>query len=418
MTSLSSPPTPSDFEGSEIPGGFPSAEAMQCPYPRYAQLRREAPVHQRAGSNEFVVARHEDIFYVSRHPELFSSRHSVFENGRMRAATLDDVGADKPASIVMSDPPQHTAKRKLAFSMFKPGKLRGYEPWVREHVDALIDEFADRGECEFISSFAERLPVMVILTLFGLPLDDLEQAITWGRYEGAGSRFQTEERQLESQRSIQSLGAYLTEVLTSRHDHPRDDEISRWIGEHVEQSGGFDLANVMADGTNLMVGGIFTTTHLLANTMNLLMRNPRALEAVRADHSLLPRTVEETLRREAPVQWSPRLVLQDTEIGGVAVGAGAILLLVWGSANYDEDVFRDADAFDIERDNVKEHMSFGNGTHFCLGAPLARLEARVAFEQLLTRLPNLRLKDTAASVPAMDSPLFRGPARVDLAWDR
>src|SRR5206468_2812717 len=139
--------SPTTFAGSEIAGDFPSAAAMQCPYPRYAQLRREAPVHRRPGTNEYVVSRHADIFHVSRHPELFSSRHSVFEDGRMRAATLADLGPDKPAGIVTSDPPQHTVKRKLAFSMFKPGKLKGYEPWIREHVDALVDGFIDRGEC-------------------------------------------------------------------------------------------------------------------------------------------------------------------------------------------------------------------------------------------------------------------------------
>ena len=184
------------------------------------------------------------------------------------------------------------------------------------------------------------------------------------------------------------------------------------------QTGHFDLPNVVADGTNLMVGGIFTTTHLLANMMNLLLRDPSTLAAVKADHSLLARTIEETLRLEAPVQWSPRLALQDTEVGGVAIPAGSILLLVWGSANHDECVFSDPDAFDLERGNVKDHMAFGNGTHFCLGAPLARLEARVAFQQLLTRLPNLRLKDPEASAPAMDSPLFRGPSRVEVVWDR
>jgi cytochrome P450 len=121
---------------------------------------------------------------------------------------------------------------------------------------------------------------------------------------------------------------------------------------------------------------------------------------------------------EAPVQWSPRLVLQDTELGGVPIPAGAIVLLAWGSASRDECVFTEAEQFDIERANVKDHMSFGNGTHFCLGAPLARLEVRVAFEQLLTRLPNLRLADPGKEPPAMDSPLFRGPSRVDLVWDR
>lgn len=396
---------------------FPSTEAMGCPFPHYERLRSEAPVYKSPGRKEYIVSRHEDVFHVARHPELFSSRHSVFEDGRMRVATIADVGPDKPASIVMSDPPQHTPKRKLAFQMFKPGKLRGYEGMVRGHADELIDAFAERGECEFVNAFANKLPVMVILTLFGLPVSDVDRAIAWGRYEGAGTRFAPKARQEEAQRSIASLGAYLAEELSKRYEHPQDDEISRWVQAHAERDGKLDLANVVPDATNLMVGGIFTTTHMLSSMMLLLLRNPDQLERVRADHELLPRVVEETLRHDSPVQWSPRLVLEDTEIGGVPVEQGAIVICVWGSANYDEDVFADAERFDPERENIKDHMAFGLGTHFCLGAPLARLEGRVAFEQLLTRLPGLRLAAGAEDPPNVDSPLFRGPAEVRIEFD-
>jgi cytochrome P450 len=395
---------------------FPSAEAIACPYPLYKTLRAEAPIYKLPGREEYVVTRHEDVFHATRHPEIFSSRHSVFENGRMRAATLADVGPDQPASIVMSDPPQHTPKRKLAFEMFKPGKLRGYEEMIRRHVDDLIDVFVDRGEVEFVAEFADPLPVLVIMTLFGLPVEDVRRAIAWGRYEGAGTRFAPEQRQQEAQTSILSLGAYLRDALVDRHDNPRDDELTRFVQAHVEHDGELDLANVVPDATNLMVGGIFTTTHLLANMMLLLLRNPEQLRAVQADTSLLVRTVEESLRCDAPVQWSPRLVLADTELGGTPIPAGAIVLLSWASANHDEHNFEDDETFDVARPNVKDHMAFGNGTHFCLGAPLARLEGRIGFEQIFARLPGLRLS-AKNDFARLDSPLFSGPKAVWLEFD-
>jgi cytochrome P450 len=211
------------------------------------------------------------------------------------------------------------------------------------------------------------------------------------------------------------LGRYMRDAIVERHERPRDDELSRFVRDHVAEYGELDLPNIVPDATTLMIGGIFTTTHLLSNMMQLLLQNPAQLKLVHADRSLLGRAVEESLRAEAPVQWSPRLATTDTDLGGVAIPAGAMLILVWASVNHDGEVFDDGERFDVMRSNVKDHLSFGNGIHYCLGAPLARMEARVAFDRLLDRLPGLRLA-AGAAVEYLEAPLFRGPKALHVEF--
>jgi cytochrome P450 len=287
---------------------------------------------------------------------------------------------------------------------------------IRAHVDELIDGFAAKGRCEFVAELADPLPVKVILSLFGLPAEDHDRAYAWGRYEGAGSRFAPPERQESARQSILGLGAYMREAIVDRYEDPRDDELSRFVQAHVEHDGELDLANIVPDATTLMIGGIFTTTHLLSNLMQLLLESPEQLRSVRADHSLLGRATEEALRAEAPVQWSPRLVTTDVEIGGIAVAAGAMLILSWAAANHDGAVFDHGESFDVMRQNVKEHLAFGHGLHYCLGAPLARMEARICFERLFDRLGDIRLAPGFVIEP-LDAPLFRGPKALQIEFD-
>ena len=370
---------------------FPSYEVNADPYDVYASFRAEGPVVRLPGREEYIVSRHEDVLFVTKHPEIFSNRTAVFDDGWQRKATLDDLDPDRPLGIINSDPPRHTVKRRLAFEVFKPGKLRAYEAMVRGHVDALIDRWIDRGQVEFVSEFASLLPAYVIFTIMDFPFGDVERALEWAAYEGSGTRFTPRDHQAAARTSILELIGYVRERVLERVESPGDDELSRFVQAHVEHDGGLDLPNLLSDSMNLMIGGIITTTHLLSNLLLHLLENPDQLELLRADLSLIPKAVEEGLRIDAPVQWSPRLVLSDTEIGGVPIPAGSIVLIVFASGSRDERVFEDPDRFDLARANVREHLSFGNGTHFCLGAPLARLEARIALEQLLTRLENIRL---------------------------
>lgn len=397
---------------------FPSADTTMCPYPYYEALREAAPVH-RLPTGEFVVSRHADILYATRHPEVFSNRHTVSEDGWMRGATLADLErTDYPWAIVSSDSPTHTEKRKLAFEMFKPGRLRAREPMVREYVDELIDDFIDHGECEFVSEFADLLPAKVILTLFGLPLDHLERALAWGRYEGFGTRFASHEAQSGARDGILDLGTFLREHIVERLESPLDDDLSVFVQRHREHYGEVDMPNLIADTANLFIGGIITTTHLLSSMMMLFIRHPDQQELARATHSNLKRAVEESLRFESPVQMGPRLVREDTELGGVAIPKGSIVLLVWGSANRDKCVFSEADTFDLERKNVKDHMAFGGGPHFCMGAPLGRMESEVAFERIFARVTNLRFAEGKNDFANHHAVIFRGPRRLHIEFDR
>jgi cytochrome P450 len=396
---------------------FPSAETMACPYPYYKALHDAAPVN-RLPSGEYVISRHADVFHATRHPEIFSSRHSVFVDGWMRAATLEDLEREGyPWQIVMSDPPEHTLKRRLAFEMFKPGRLRGREPLVREQANHLIDGLVGRSECEFVGEFADLLPASIILTLFGLPLEHVERALEWGRYEGFGTRFASPERQVSARDGMADLREFLRDRILERVDSPGDDDLSLYVQSHVERSGSLDLESVISDAANLFIGGIITTTHLLSSMMLLFIRYPEQQAKAREDWRKLKTAVEEALRIESPTQLAPRLVLRDTEVGGVPIVRGSIVLLVWGAANRDGAVFEDADTFDVDRGNVKDHLGFGNGPHFCMGAPLARMEATVAFEQIFARMTNLRFAEGKNDFQNHHAVIFRGPERLYIEFD-
>jgi cytochrome P450 len=399
----------------EVP--FPSAEATSCPFPLYEQLRERDPVHQ-LPTGEFVVTRHDLIVEAARNPEVFSSRHSVQAPDGMRIATAEDRrDPDRVWPIVGSDGDQHTTKRRLAFEMFKPVRLREQEGMVRGHADDLIDGFIDDGHCEFVHQFADQLPARVILTLFGLPLDGVDRARTWGRYEGMGTRFAAPERRKAANDAISDLGAYLAELVRDRVDSPGDDELSRHVQRHMEHHGKLEFPALVAEASNLFIGGIITTTHLISSLMMLFLRNPEQQQAARSDPGALKSAIEETLRLESPVQWSPRVTVEDTELGGVAIPKDSIVLLAWAAGNRDDCVFADPDRFDAGRENVKEHLGFGNGSHFCLGAPLGRMEARVAFEQIFARMANIRFGPSGDEAHNLESVMFRGPERLEVEFD-
>jgi len=313
----------------------------------------------------------------------------------MRASTLADLEReDYPWAIVSSDPPKHTEKRKLAFEMFKPGRLREREPMVRAYTDELIDAFIDRGECEFVSEFADLLPAKVILTLFRAAPRPSRPGAALGVATRASARASRRgSRRPVRARASTTSARFLRDLVLERLETPMDDDLSVFVQRHKEHYGEVNLPNLISDASNLFIGGIITTTHLLSSMMMLFIQYPEQQTIARQGGSHLKRAIEEVLRFESPVQMGPRLVLEDTEIDGVAIPKGAIVLLVWGAANRDTCVFDSPDTFDVERKNAKDHMAFGNGTHFCMGAPLGRMEVMTAFEQIFARMANLRFAE-------------------------
>lgn len=396
---------------------FPSADVNRCPFTYYDTLRREAPIYKLSRRDEYVVSSHADIYFITRHPELFSNRHSIVENnGWVRAATALDRDTDYSCGIVNSDPPEHTWKRRLAFEMFKPGRLREQEAMIRGHINAQIDQFIGRGKVEFVEEFAAPVPSRVILSLFGLSQDHLGRTLEWSAYDGMGSRFNTPEVQEAAAASILSVSTFMRDLILARRENLGDDDLSRHIKRHIEHEGALVLDDLVAETAQLFLGGTQTTKHLITSLMMLLVRHSEQMARARSEKGFLKLAIEEALRLESPVQFSLRLCVQDTEIRGVRIPAGAQLLLLWGSANRDDTVFAQPDCYDPMRENVREHMAFGNGIHFCVGAALGRLETQLAFEELFRRISTIRFSPGRNDFLPSPSVAFRAPQRLFLEF--
>jgi cytochrome P450 len=392
---------------------YPSTEGAECPYPFYDRIRNEAPIYELPDRpNVFAVSRFEDVAEVARNTEVFSSVES-----RSGLNPFDHLGAKGPRpSMIESDDPAHKAARDLCFQPFKPGRIKAYDPMVTELVDELIDGFASRGRMEFVEEFAAPLPILVTCRLLGLPLSDYDLIRQWGALEVSGLAWMPEERQQQQLESAKGMAPYITEKLLERREAPGDDILSELIQRQIEAHGEFDLEWVRTQAAVILAGGIITTAHAISSGMLLLVEQPERMAEVRADLGLVPKLTEEILRIESPVQWVPRRVTRDTELGGVSIPAGAHVLLMWGSANRDPAAWDAPEEFRVAREGVARHMAFGLGAHFCLGAPLARLEMRIAFERLLTRLDDLRLAADAPEIRHIDSPSFRGIRELPLEF--
>jgi cytochrome P450 len=393
---------------------YPSTHGAECPYSVYEFWRGEAPVYNIPDRPHiWVVSRYEDVKYVAQHPEVFSSAGS-----RRRLNGFDFVGDADGAGQTMleSDPPVHSAKRALVFPSIKPGRLRAHEPWIAEIVDRLIDGIADRGECDFVADFSEPLPVEVMMRLFAIPARDRPLLDEWSDLEFSGIPWVSAGERERQLRNANRLGEYLTELALERRESPGDDLVSEVIRAQVERDGDFDLVETRAQLSVVLAGGAATTQHMLGGALLLLLEHPEELERCRRDAARIPRVLEEAMRLESSVQWVPRAVERDTEIAGTSIPAGSYVLLMFGSANRDPAAFDDPARFDPDRPHVQRHLAFGSGPHSCVGAPLARLEGRIAFERLLARLRDLRLVDPG-DTPHVPSPSFRGLRRLRIAFE-
>jgi cytochrome P450 len=375
----------------------------------FDRLRAESPVYKVPGREEFLVTRHEDLTFVTSHSEIFSS-----------------YPADAPWSpgwsetMIAKDPPDHTPLRKLIYRSFTPAKIRGLEPIVREVVDGLIDGFIDHGEMEFVTAFANPLSLLVTCRLLGLPREDaswLEHLV--GTFEAQAVRYHPIERQERQEANGAKLVEYLRAKVLEKLERPGDDVLSEVIANHTEASGGAPNIEYLAVEANvLLAGGITTTAHMAASAMSLLLRHPDQMELVQNDFSLIPRMVEEVIRLESPAQYQPRYAVVDTELGGVKIPRGSCLLILYSAANRDPERFSCPADFDVRRTNVEKHVGFGHGPHFCIGAPISRLEGRISFEQLFTRLKDIRLAEGKNDFKHSPSLYFRAPSSLQLWFER
>jgi cytochrome P450 len=288
---------------------------------------------------------------------------------------------------------------------------------IESLVDGLIDNFVDRSEVEFVSEFATPLPILVFCKIFfGDAKTDMERFQRWALREGTGARYLPDERREAAELMRDEVIEYMDANILDRHQNPRDDALSEIIEAQVARDGELDVEYLRSEASLLLSGGFVTTAHLISNAMYLLLHDAALFERVRANHDLIPAMIEEALRLESPVQWQQRMAVVDTEIGGVPIPAGSIVVVALASGNRDPLQYPEPGSADVDRPKVTRHLAFGHGIHFCLGAPLGRLEARIALERLFARLAEIRLAPGRNDFTHLDSPLFRGLKELHLQF--
>ena len=380
-----------------------SPEFQTDPYPTYAAMRRDAPVYRTDGWNAAVVTRYDDVVQVLKSPSLFSSR-----------AIGMQLRGRPTRTVINTDPPVHTELRGLVNRAFTPRMVADLEPRIREITAGLLDRIVEDGETDLVRDLAVPLPVTVIAELLGVEPERHDDFKRWSTASVTQEQGMSEEGQRRLEHEIDEFATYFERAIDERRGRPGADLISAVLA--AEES---DLRltpdDLVAFVGLLLIAGNETTTNLIGNAVLALLDHPDELAKVRADPSLIPNMVEEALRWDSPVQFLFRTATQATEIAGTKIDAGMMVIPAYASANRDETRFPDSDRFDVTR-NTQGHLAFGYGVHFCLGAPLARLEARVALEQVLERLPGLRRMDEAP-LARVNSMFLRGLQSLPLAFE-
>ena len=358
------------------------------PHDAFKLLRAEAPVFwhpESRGAGFWVISRYEDVVAVSKDPATFSSARggtNIFELSDEELAVVRTM-------MVNMDPPGHTKYRRLVNQGFTPRMVARLEPHVRDVCRRVVDAVAAKGACDFVVEVAAELPLQVIVELLGVPLADCHKVFDWSnRLIGFDDpEFQTSTD--DGKVAASELWAYANQLALERRQRPREDLVSVLMQAEVD---GERLSEMEFDSFFLLlsVAGNETTRNLIAGGMLALIEHPTERARLLADPSLLPRAVEEMLRWVSPLIHFRRTATRDTELRGQAIRAGQKVVLFYPSVNRDETVFPEPERFDVGR-TPNEHLAFGIGEHFCLGASLARLEIRVMFEELLGRLPDMEL---------------------------
>jgi len=341
------------------------------PEPAYAYLREHKPVYRDATNELWGVSRHRDIVAIEKDPATWSNAGGYRPN----------IPADP--SMIGVDDPLHAERRRLVARRFTPRAVMDHEPRVRETVTSLIDAVAERGHAEVVAELAAPLPAKMIGHLLGFPDADWPKLVHWSTSTillGGGPRYATDEGIL----SAAEFGTAALGVAEERRGCPMDDLLSVWTRAEVEGRALTD-EDLASDALLLLDGGAETTRTVITNGFDTLIAHPEQRELLRREPERIPGAVEELIRWTTPVLNMCRVATRDTEIAGQPIGEGQQVVLMYGSANRDESVFDDPQRFDVTRD-PNPHIAFGFGTHFCLGAALARLELRIMFEELTRRL--------------------------------
>jgi cytochrome P450 len=378
------------------------------PYPHYKQLYSRPPYLLNMFIQMALVARYADVSAVLRDHERFSSVQM-----RIPGIEENDLFGDT-ATVLFSDPPTHTRLRRLVSRAFTPKRIKDLGPRIREITDTLLDRAEAKGELEVMADLATPLPVMVIAEMLGVPAQDYAQFKHWsdlvveGDNTPPGVPLPPEVKQAQA-----DLRAFFAQEIQRRRRDPGPDLISALVAAH-EESDALTAEELQAFALLLLLAGNETTTNLIGNGTLVLGRHPEQLAQLVNDRSMLPRAIEEMLRYDGPVQSTVRYNRAPVELGGTVIPKDTCVFVILAAANRDPAQFADPDRFDITRED-NPHVAFGDAIHFCLGAALARLEAQIAFDAMLTRFPKLRLAQPDAAPIYKGSYFLRGLASLPMA---
>jgi cytochrome P450 len=392
-----------------------SPESVSDPFPAYAWLRDRDPVHWSASLNAWVVTRYADVLGVFDRPLHFSSDRFRKLDARYasRRPEVRAVGDVLGHWLVFRDPPDHTRLRALLQKSFTPRHLERNTEGIQRTLDRLLDRMAERDRPDFIRDVAFPLPALVIAILLGAPTADIEPIKRWSDRLAAYLGGSTDERDnfTEAKAGVEQLADYFRELLGERRARPRDDLMSLML--RAENEGDrLSEDEVLANCVLLLFAGHETTTNLLGNGLHHLMRHPAQIDLLRREPALVPGAVEELLRYDGPVPATVKIATEDVELHGRRIRRGDMVMPFTSSANRDPRHFADPDVLDVRR-RPNRHLAFGFGIHFCLGAPLARLEAKLCFHSLLRRFPRL---EPAGEPPHWKPMIFlRGLAELPLS---
>ncbi len=405
-----------------------SSVHWEDPYPVYRALREHSPVHWAPHAKLFCVSRHADVDFVLRRPEQFSSRAMtavMFENKRpelgdvpslLRLVMRGRVDVQKffqgpPDAIINADPPRHGGLRGMVSRCFTPRTIAAWEPRIRELVQEYLAPLRAGQPFDVVSGLAVPLPVVIVTEMLGVEpawrADFKRWAagfITYATGAGRDSRPMREFFDV-----LTEFRAYMRTLVEKRRREPTEDLVSVLVDPAQKEV--LDDEELFSFIHTLLLGGNETTTNLIGNAVAALLDHPDQLALVQGAPEKIPGLVEEALRWESPVQFTLRSAVEDVDVGGVRLPAGSNLALLLGAANRDERAFTSPDTFDVTR-TPSPHRAFGFGIHHCLGAGLARLEARVALEALVPLLPGVRRADARREY--VDSLMMRGLARLPL----
>ena len=410
-------------------------EAIGCPYPIFSSLRSESPIHFSEKLGTWVCTRYEDIMEILHDTDRFSSLMPTGpRDGRSGFATaMEELAADpsmaeyfqsflanaaNAAVLLNADPPEHRRQRKAVNRAFRPTRLRGMEPMIEEVTKNLLDKLVTKGESEFVADFAVGLPMTIIAVALGVETDDLGTFKKWSDdlVMPVGNPDPTTEKVRDYLISLSQFNEFFGNLLELRREEAQEDIISDVANAEVNEEM-LNEAEMLSMLQQFLVAGNETTTKLLTNLMHHLAVEDGLEENLRKDPTLIDNFIEEGLRFEAPVGGLFRMAKEDTTVGETKLSEGDHIWLIFAAANRDPEVFPSPDEFSVNRENARDHLAFGHGEHFCIGATLARLEARIAVDQILSRIENIRLIEGKNNFEYEDTFVLRGLKELHVAFD-